>query len=75
MLRKIPNISDYSVFDCYFFSLNTCFIFLIMASIVSFYSLTILKRFFTSLIMLSPGSFGLSIIICFEKKNYLEINE
>ena len=71
MLRKIPNISDYSVFDCYFFSLNTCFIFLIMASVVSFYSLTILKRFFTSLIMLSPGSSGLSIIICFEKKKII----
>ena len=53
MLKKNPNISNYSVFNSFisFYSTKRFLISLIAASFVSFCNLFSLKRFFTSLIM------------------------
>ena len=67
MLKKISNISNYSVFNCFifFFSLKRFLISLIAVSFVSFCSFFNLKRFLTSLIML---------VLCFYLLQALDVS-
>ena len=68
MLKKAPNISNYSFFDCFIFFFFILKRFLLSLTVMSSISFFNLKRFLTSLIMLFPIFFYL-----FQAMNFLFI--
>ena len=68
------NICQYSIFNCFNFSFLSKKIFCIFNfSVIQFFFQS--KRFLISLILFSFSGLGFSIIICYEKNNFLKESE